>query len=84
MFEDTKLVLDTVVNFDDFTQEVCKAAINAIKRYGILGYARSWDDSINDFEFPIAKLLYLLGSETKDENELYFSDFDRELLILKN
>ena len=84
MFEDTKLVLDTVFNFDDFTKEVCKAAINAIKKYGILGYARSWDDSMNNFDFPVAKLLYLLGSELKeDNNDLYFSDFDRELLILK-
>lgn len=84
MFEDTKLVLDTVFNFDDFTKEVCKAAINAIKKYGILGYARSWDDRMNNFDFPVAKLLYLLGSELKeDNNDLYFSDFDRELLILK-
>jgi len=84
-FEDIKLVLDTVVYFDDFTQEVCKAAINAIKKYGILGYALSWDDSKYNFVVPIAKLLYLFGSEIQeDSNNLYFSDFDKELLILKS
>lgn len=83
MFEDSKLVLDTVVNFEDFTKDVCKAAINAIKKYGILGYVHSWDDNTNNFDFPIAKLMYLLNPEIKEDNSLYFSDFDKELLLLK-
>ncbi|MBP5369341.1 MAG: hypothetical protein J6Z01_12900 [Bacteroidales bacterium] len=84
-FEDIKLVLDTIVYFDDFTQEVCKAAINAINKYGILGYALSWFDDLNNSGCPMAKLLYLLGSEFKYYDKyLCFSNFDEELLMLNS
>lgn len=84
-FEDIELVLDTVVYFDDFIQEVCKAAINAINKYGILGYALSWFDDLNHYSCPMAKLLYLLGSEFKYyDHNLCFSNFDKELLMLNS
>ena len=83
-FEDTELVLDVTTDFDDFTKKVCREAIKALRKYGFVGYARSWDDNYKNDDFPIAKLLYLIGSDCDclEDNDLYFSNIDDEIKLI--
>ena len=82
-FVDTETVLEVDTNFYDFTSKVCKEAIRALRKYGFLGYARSWDTSYKNEDFPIAKLLYLLGSDCQEkDDDLVLSDFNKELKML--
>lgn len=81
---DSELFLEFVTDFDDFTSKVCREAIRVVRNYGFAGYLDSWDDSfcIAD-DFPISKIMALLGNtENRDDNDLYFSDFDREIKLL--
>jgi hypothetical protein len=82
-FEDLEVVLDVTTDFDDFTKRVCREAIKTLRKYGFVGYYRSWDDSAKHNDFPIEKLLYLLGTDCKNDNDLYFSNFEKEITLLK-
>lgn len=82
-FEDLKLVLDVVIDFNDFTKKVCSEAIKALRKYGFVGYANTWDTAYKNDDFPITKLFYLLGSNCHDNNDMYFSDFEKEIRLLK-
>ena len=78
-FEDAKLVLDVTTDFDDFTKKVCRATIEALRKYGFVGYVDSWGDGD---DFPILHLLYLLGSHSHKDNKVYFSNFEDEIKMI--
>lgn len=80
-FCDLTPVIDVHTSFGDFKNKVCRETLRVLHKYGIAGYAYSWDDSIE--EFPFAKFLYLIGNRTHyGDEDLRVSSFEEEIGLL--
>lgn len=69
----------------EFKAGVINSGLTALKKYGISGFDKNWSTAVNTF--PIASLIYLLGSRTafSKETEVFSSNAADELkLLLQN
>lgn len=75
------IVIDVHTSFEDFKNTVCREALRVIRKYGIVGYCKCWNDACT--EVPISGVLMLLNINTiTDEDDLRYSKFVDEMNIL--
>ncbi len=75
-------IIDVHTNYKRFKKMICDEALRLLQKFGIVGYVRSW--GVNNEEFPLSKLLYLLDIKHIEELDLCFSSFSDELSSLSS
>ncbi len=69
-----------IIPFGDFKTAVISESLRVLKKYGLYGYRCSWCD---DTEFPLSKLLYVVGkTEVTEKGDSYVSDLSKEIMAL--
>lgn len=90
--QEGKVVVDTTCHFPDFIKMVINEADHLLKKYGIVGYRKSWIEH----DFPLSNYLQLkyfiakgekfplqaMAIDKKRGNELITSDLKQELQYL--
>ena len=73
-----------VVSYNDYKHAVISEGLRLLKKYGLAGFNRNWNEG--EDTFPLCSFLLLLGStsEYDEKKEVSYSDVFSELKILES